>query len=46
MRSCRLNCLCRFLHMDGLSILSCTWASTLSFGSDVLIFLELGDNWF
>jgi len=45
-RSYRLNCLCRSLHIDGLSTLSCTWASRLSFGSVVLIFVDLGGNWF
>jgi len=46
MRSCRLNYLCRALHVDGLSTLSGTWASRLSFCSVVLSFVDLSGNWF
>lgn len=42
MRSCRLNGLCRSLHMEGLSLLSSTWVSRLLFRSVVLIFVDLG----
>ena len=47
MCSCRLNGLCRPLHMDGLSSLSCTWVSRLLFRSVALIFVDLGgrDEW-
>ena len=31
-----------YLHMDGLSTLSCTWVSRLLFHSIVLIFVDLG----
>ena len=35
-------CLFTYLHMDGLSMLSCTWVSGLLFHSVVLIFVGLG----
>jgi len=44
MRSCRLNGVCRSLHMNGLSTLSCTWVGRLLFCSIVFIFVELDDG--
>jgi len=44
MRSCRLNGLCRSVHMDGLSTLSFTWVGRLLFRSIMLMFVELGDG--
>jgi len=35
-------CLFTYLHMGGLSMLSCTWVSRLLFCSVVLIFVDLG----
>ena len=35
-------CLFTYLHMDGLSTLSCTWMSRLLFHSILLVFVDLG----